>query len=199
MTSNITTGKGYSNKKCTKCFKIKSLESFNYVTSKKLKRRSICIECVKKYKENEEYKEKQRTYAKKRRTHENQREIEAKYRKKYLESLEGRVATLYNAAKQRSNQKGTEFEISKARIWIALKIGVCERTGIPFDFTLPNDTNFNPFTPSIDKINSKKGYTNDNIQIVCTVYNLGKGEMSDEQFIEFCRIAVRKYDERSRG
>ena len=41
------------------------------------------------------------------------------------------------------------------------------------------------FAPSIDRIDSSKGYTPDNIQIVCCAYNMGKKNMSDDDFENF--------------
>lgn len=43
---------------------------------------------------------------------------------------------------------------------------------------------------SIDRIDSKKGYTPDNIQIVHKDINIAKSDKSDEEFIEMCRKII---------
>lgn len=42
-------------------------------------------------------------------------------------------------------------------------------------------------SPSIDRIDSRLGYTKRNIQIVSSAVNKAKMDMSDEDFIEMCR------------
>lgn len=49
-----------------------------------------------------------------------------------------------------------------------------------------------PFAPSIDRIESKKGYTSDNIQIVCQIVNRAKNEYSQEMFDAMCLARVRQ-------
>ena len=50
-----------------------------------------------------------------------------------------------------------------------------EVTGLPFDFT-PSKTSKRPtpFAPSLDRKDSFLGYTQDNVQVVCRVYNQAK-------------------------
>lgn len=47
------------------------------------------------------------------------------------------------------------------------------------------------FNVSIDRINSKGGYTPDNIQLVTKRVNLAKGSMTDDEFINMCRRVAR--------
>ena len=44
--------------------------------------------------------------------------------------------------------------------------------------------------PSIDRIDNNKGYTTDNCQIVCNMYNTGKGQHTDLEFLDFCKKVV---------
>jgi hypothetical protein len=52
------------------------------------------------------------------------------------------------------------------RDWLKAKVdaGVCELTGTPFDFS---GRKGNPYAPSLDRIDSSKGYTRDNVRLVC--------------------------------
>jgi hypothetical protein len=45
-------------------------------------------------------------------------------------------------------------------------------------------------SPSIDRIDSRLGYTKSNIQIVSAAVNKAKMDMSDEDFVEMCRQVV---------
>jgi hypothetical protein len=58
--------------------------------------------------------------------------------------------------------------------------GVCQQTGIPFDMTLGTKKNRNPFRPSIDRISSDGGYTQDNVRVVLTLVNIAKSDFSDD-------------------
>lgn len=40
---------------------------------------------------------------------------------------------------------------------------------------------------SVDRIDSAKGYTKDNVQLVCFVVNMAKQKMSHSEFITMCR------------
>lgn len=105
-------------------------------------------------------------------------------------SVEGRSKNLLKSAQRRAIKNGLEFSITYERICYSLLIGACERSGIPFDLNPNGDTFRNPFAPSIDRIDSFKGYTPNNIQVVCNFYNTGKGQHSDEEFIRFCHAVA---------
>lgn len=46
------------------------------------------------------------------------------------------------------------------------------------------------FTPSVDRIDSTKGYTKGNVRIVCLWYNTAKLMFSDEVVLELCKKVV---------
>jgi len=56
----------------------------------------------------------------------------------------------------------------------------CAITGIPFQMELGKPYKRNPFRPSIDRIDSKRGYTKDNIQIVLSIVNTMRLDYSDD-------------------
>lgn len=76
--------------------------------------------------------------------------------------------------------------------WIKERVerGTCERSGIPFVLEHDGAQHMHRFTPSIDRIDSTKGYTRLNCQIVCVMYNVGKGDNTDAAFIDFCRAVA---------
>ena len=48
-----------------------------------------------------------------------------------------------------------------------------------------------PDSPSIDRINSRLGYTKSNIQIVSSAVNRAKMDMSDQEFLQLCLDVVK--------
>ena len=69
--------------------------------------------------------------------------------------------------------------------WVERQIekGVCAATGIPFELADGiGPEKVNPYTPSADRIDPRKGYTYRNTQIVIWAYNRAKGEYADRTF-----------------
>lgn len=60
---------------------------------------------------------------------------------------------------------------------------VCEATGIELSMEELKDVRVNPLKPTLDRIDSKKGYTMDNTQLVCWWYNVMKQDWSNETVI----------------
>nr|QBK86123.1 MAG: Zn-finger protein [Marseillevirus LCMAC101] len=48
----------------------------------------------------------------------------------------------------------------------------------------------NPMNFSVDRIDSSKGYSLENIQLVGQKVNIIKGDLQTEDFVEFCRKVV---------
>lgn len=60
----------------------------------------------------------------------------------------------------------------------------CAVTGVSFNYDRRNGTSFqNPFTPSIDRIDSALSYQQGNIQIVLSAVNFAKSEFTMKDFI----------------
>ena len=114
--------------------------------------------------------------------HQNKLKWQKDYRKRIETTLEGRACTLRNRCKQRAKRYGYEFDLSKELIITKLKKGICEATNIPL---VLGKLDYNPYAPSIDRIDSNKGYTNDNIQVTCMIYNFCKNKFTDEQVNDF--------------
>jgi len=126
-----------------------------------------------------------------------ERSLETK--RKYFNSPRGRAVELMNRINKQ--MKGRRFgkpgfETNLTIEWIEEKIkkGFCETTGIPFDF---NDRkgSWAPFSPSVDRIDSKKGYTIDNCRVVCKIYNMAKNQFTDEDVIVMSKALASKNSE----
>lgn len=96
---------------------------------------------------------------------------------KFRLTKRGILYTLYDKTKNNATRRNIEFTITKEDIAKKLKKGKCEISGIKF---VLNTLQKHPFKPSIDRINNLKGYTPDNIQIVCQIYNFAKNTFSNK-------------------
>lgn len=96
-----------------------------------------------------------------------------------------RAGKLLTWIRSRAARTGREFDLS--REWIAERLarGVCEVTGIPLELSKPPGSRFHPWAPSVDRIDCKKGYTQDNCRVVCWIYNMAKSEWCDDVVVTF--------------
>lgn len=70
--------------------------------------------------------------------------------------------------------------------------GRCEITGIRFGFYEGSIGGRRPWSPSLDRIDSSKGYTPDNCRLVCTCVNLAMSEWPDDVFLRMCRAVAKR-------
>lgn len=114
---------------------------------------------------------------------------------KFYQSVEGRAATLFNNAKKSPSGKSKEFSITVEYILQQLLKGQCAVTGVKFEFDNAHQLFFgrkkNPYSPSIDRIDPRLGYTKQNTRIVIWWYNMAKGELSDVEMAHLCQIVSR--------
>lgn len=100
---------------------------------------------------------------------------------------------LTHTVRHRANKKNLEFDLSVGWLYDKLK-KPCPKTGL--DFVIGESTNFSnrhPMTPSVDKIDPSKGYTEDNCQVVCWWYNVSKQRFTDDEVLELCRAVVNQH------
>lgn len=72
-----------------------------------------------------------------------------------------------------------------------VKAGKCQLTGLMFDFKPSEKTFRNPYAPSLDRIDSHKGYTKDNVRVVLTAVNEALGEHTDEEILPILEAMVK--------
>jgi hypothetical protein len=98
---------------------------------------------------------------------------------KYAATIKGRAKRLIGSAKRR--YYGCDLEITEDWVIKKLKKGVCEFTGLPFDFNPTKEFSKNPYSPSLDRIDSKnKSYTPENTRVVLSLVNLALNEFGEE-------------------
>jgi len=116
-----------------------------------------------------------------------------KHRDDYFRSVSGRARQIWLKARRRHKGSRDTF-VSFERGLAAIEKGVCEQTGVSFEFAPHPIYSRHMFGPSIDKIDPKGDYTEDNVTVVCNMYNFGKNQYTHEEFLQFCRVFVAHSD-----
>lgn len=71
----------------------------------------------------------------------------------------------------------------------------CVYSGVPLVFNNGTKSKSDPMhTASLDRIDSSKGYTKDNIQFVSCTANYAKNSITHDQMVEFCRNIVKLWE-----
>lgn len=150
-------------KMCNKCNTIKNINEFNSDSKSTDGLRSTCkacsIECV----------------------------------NKYGSTFEGFIKLLFkdliSNAKKRDISVNITIEDIKSQY--NNQVGLCamtrfKMTWIKYSNEFKTHIN-NKFNISVDRIDSNKGYTKDNIQLVCATANIIKNKLPQDKFIEICK------------
>ncbi len=94
---------------------------------------------------------------------------------KYLESIKGRMVHWKSGAKRR----GLEWSVTLEELE-SIQL-ICHYTGVPL-----TKQRHSYYTVSLDRLDSEKGYTKDNVVFCCEFINRMKQELSYDQFIRAC-------------
>ena len=175
--------------KCSFCKQEKTEDLFWKNSSIRRGYSYICKDC-----QNKEYKgrdkEKYNKWAREYRRKQKNKEYEKAFRKKYLTSLNGYVSKLLSGAKNRALKNNIEFDLDNQWLFDKLKEEKCSVTGLTLSFEKSKEYRINPLSPSLDRINSDKGYTKENTRIVCWIYNLSKADYDDNVVLQFAKALV---------
>jgi hypothetical protein len=102
------------------------------------------------------------------------------------------TGTFFGICQRNAKLRNIIFKITKEDIefiWKKQK-GLCALTGIPLEFGRKRYEGYRS-TASIDRIDSKRGYELENIQIVHKTVNIMKMSLSQEEFIEWCTLVAK--------
>jgi hypothetical protein len=93
------------------------------------------------------------------------------------------IKFIFQDARQHAKAKNREFTITLDDLFTVLiaQDNKCSLTGISFS----SDNK-----PSLDRIDSSKGYTKDNIQFVLKDINVMKSNLKESKFIELCILVA---------
>lgn len=115
-------------------------------------------------------------------------------------ALHKHARSLVRSAKHRAAVRNLPMQLTTDDIATRLEVCDfrCEVTGIPFDLTLGRDRWRGPFRPSLDRIDSRLGYTVENFRLVCVVVNAALGEWGDIVFWQMVQAARDHRDQNKR-
>lgn len=105
------------------------------------------------------------------------------------------AANLFRQTKKNADARGIEFALEKLDLveMVAASNGKCSVTGMALEIaSLERKGMRRPWMPSIDRINSDRGYTPDNCRIVCVAANLAMGQWGEAVLIEMARAIAAK-------
>jgi len=95
--------------------------------------------------------------------------------------------------RDRARTKGLAYDLTQNWLRDKVSTGVCDVTGIKFN-TKEANTITNPYYPSIDRIDSNKGYTEDNCQLVVFIYNVLKADNKESDIKLFAEKFIETYE-----
>lgn len=164
-------------KTCRKCGEIKEL--FDFVKNKQSKGgyTHTCKPCEKKWKQK---------YYSENKTHITTRNKEYRVVNGmwYNKSIEHRLRYVIQLGTLRAKKKNIEWNLNLEfllLLWEKQK-GKCAYSGVPLTYE-----DNHSHTISLDRIDSSKGYTEDNVQYVCTIVNYIKQRFDENHFFDFCK------------
>ena len=119
----------------------------------------------------------------------------AQERKEYLTKYtlvpSNRAKYIWSRTKDAAKRRKIGFYITIDDVIPALENGVCEMTGLPFCLDKPNNgVSTHPYAPSIDRIDSNKDYTKDNIRIVLWAVNAATNQFTDKEMLPILKAMV---------
>ena len=105
-------------------------------------------------------------------------------------TLKGTISNKLMSAKKRARKDNLEFTLTNlfiTSLWNKQE-GKCAKTGVEM-----GRIGDGWLSPSLDRIDSSMGYTEDNVQWTCWRYNDAKSNMSDDAFISLCLAVASVY------
>jgi len=179
-------------KKCNKCDKNKPLKEF--VKNKQCKNglAGTCKQCQNSYSKKWKQERSKELSEKRRKIYAETQGVEVKRReekRKQLYPLRVRCQLLRSGMRERCNNKrrnkkcdfDSNFFTVKYLMDRLLKNPYCECCGKRLDIEFKKDKKFNDNSPSMDRVNSSKGYTKDNVAILCWRCNKHKQDSTSKE------------------
>lgn len=91
---------------------------------------------------------------------------------------------IYDSSKRGAAVRGLKFELAKQDVLDLLieANGRCKATGIEFSNERESGSRLSLWKPSLDRIDSKFGYIDGNVRMVCAAFNIAAQEHGDNVF-----------------
>ena len=97
--------------------------------------------------------------------------------------LRSKIRARWRMTKKGAEARELNFTLTEEDVDNLLHSGVCARTGIAFEAA-------GDFAASIDRVDNTGGYTIDNVQAVCWIYNRAKGASTDAVVLRMAKALV---------
>lgn len=93
-------------------------------------------------------------------------------------NLDPRLVALFRSSWANAEKRQIPWAITLDQFGVLVNRagGRCQVTGIPFEYPLREKGSRNPFAASIDRVDSTRGYSPDNVRLVISVLNLAMNE-----------------------
>jgi len=103
---------------------------------------------------------------------------------------------MLSSARARAKYRGQSFSLKLEDFAEELAAMTCSVTGVELHWEEGvGRGNSNPWRPSLDRIDSSKGYTPENTRVVCWAYNMACGHWDDEVIAKWAKGLVSKQSE----
>ena len=160
-----------SKRKCITCGETKPLDEFNFASRRNREknwRRRSCKSCYRKGYSN------------------------------YNLKKETRLRRFIHDGKRKSEKKGWHFDLTVEFLQKLFdrQNGKCPLTGYQMDIEGSRDKDKKPRSASLDRIDTEKGYTKDNVHFVTLQANYMKNVLSIEQLVKWCKAVIKQCDTR---
>lgn len=101
-------------------------------------------------------------------------------------------AGIYYRTKKNAVRRGIPFRLLRPEFdaLVHSSLNVCHLTGIAFDWTRRRKGARRPFAPSLDRIDSSRGYERDNVRLVCVIVNLAMNEWGFDALLRLAQHLV---------
>ncbi len=109
------------------------------------------------------------------------------YWQDYNSKPENRILKIIRAAQSRARKKGLEFDLA---LFEFAPLEECECCGIELDYSTGNGHSRFSLSPTLDRVDNGKGYTEENSRIICYRCNMLKADMDLwelEKLVEYVR------------
>lgn len=109
----------------------------------------------------------------------------------YVSSIAGKSSRLLSGCKRRAKLSGGKMSITREWLEDKLNKGVCELTGLPFNFSGRGKFSRQPYAPSVDKKNPQNpDYTPENTRVVLWAVNCAMAEYGEEIMLPIFKALI---------
>jgi hypothetical protein len=109
----------------------------------------------------------------------------------YVSSIAGKSSRLLSGCKRRAKLSGGKLTITREWLEDRLNKGVCELTGLPFNFSGRGKFSRQPYAPSVDKKDPQNpDYTPENTRVVLWAVNCAMAEYGEKIMLPIFKALI---------